>query len=248
MLFLADTAHVQFLGLIVGFVGWILTMATAGLDEWRLWYVSDISVINSGVAWVGIWRACFYSHTLPKMENCQSISISDSFLPVEILVAQVLMMLAVICGLAGNMTAALAMRMAYFSVRNRKSLRMLFILAGVLYFLTAVLSLVPLVWNMTSLLNNSTIAFPPKYHLPTVPESQEVGSAIGLGILSSIMMLISSLIFFCYLHVWESVSSEISKAPPNASWTAATLHHTSEIPKEGVKGVDNPTFHMEETS
>lgn len=247
MLFLADTAHRQFLGLVVGFVGWILTMATAGLDEWRLWYVSDISVITSGVAWVGIWRACFYSHTLPKIENCQSINIWDGFLPVEILMAQVLMMLAVICGLAGNITAALAMRTAYFSVEDRRPLRMLFLLAGALYFLTAALSVVPLVWNMMSLLNNSAIAFPPKYHLPSVPKSQEVGSAIGLGILSSIMMLISSLIFFCYQHVWESVSSEISKAPPNAPWTAG-LQNTFEMPKEDRKGADNPSFHIEETS
>uniref|UniRef100_A0A672HYQ8 Claudin 34 n=1 Tax=Salarias fasciatus TaxID=181472 RepID=A0A672HYQ8_SALFA len=215
MLFLARTAHGQFLGLIVGFLGWILILATAGLNEWRLWFVSDVSVINSGVAWVGIWRACFYSHILSDFENCQSFSISDSFLPVEIPVAQVLMMLSGICGLAANVAGGLAMRMAYFSVKDRRYLRLLFLLAAVLYLLTATLSLVPLVWNMTSVLNNSTIAFPPEYYLPSVPKGQAVGSAIAVGIVASIMMLISSLIFFCYRHVWESLSSEIPKVPPN---------------------------------
>ncbi|KAG7276283.1 hypothetical protein CRUP_015606 [Coryphaenoides rupestris] len=72
MRYLADTAHAQFLGLVVGCVAWILIMATAGLNEWRLWYVPDATaVVSSGVAWVGIWRACFYSHTLGRFEVCR---------------------------------------------------------------------------------------------------------------------------------------------------------------------------------
>lgn len=248
MLFLAHTAHCQFLGLIIGFLGWILTLTAAGLDEWRLWYVTDVSVITSGVAWVGIWRACFYSHVFSTFENCQSIGISDSFLPAEIPVAQVMMMLAVICGLVANVAGVLAMRMAYFSMEDRRYLRLLFLLAAVLYFLTATLSLVPLVWNMTSVLNNSSINFPPEYYLPSLPENQSVGSAIVLGIVASIMMLISSLLFVCYQYVWESVSSEISKDPPNSTWRATTLPQTFEMSNRDVKGVDNPTFHTEEIS
>ncbi|KAI4794383.1 hypothetical protein KUCAC02_032098 [Chaenocephalus aceratus] len=102
MKYVAHTAHWQFLGLTFGVLAWILTVATTGLNEWRLWFVSDVSVVTSGVAWVGIWRACFYSHALPVIENCRSISISDSFAPAEIPVAQVLMVSALVCGLLGK--------------------------------------------------------------------------------------------------------------------------------------------------
>ncbi|KAK2835912.1 hypothetical protein Q5P01_016396 [Channa striata] len=200
MIYLAHTAHWQFLGLVLGFLAWILTMTTAGLNEWRLWRVEDTSVITSGVAWVGIWRACFYSHTLPKLENCWSISIWDSFIPVEIPVAQVLIMLAVTCGLVGNISAAVAMRMAYFSLEDRRNIKPAFVLAGSLYVLTATFALVPLMWNMSSVLNNSTIDFPPDFHLPAAPVSQQVGSAIGVGIFASILMLISGLFFLCYCY------------------------------------------------
>lgn len=165
MLYVSHTAHWQFLGLIAGILAWILIMTTSGINEWRMWHVADTSVVTSGVAWVGIWRTCFYSHTLPEMENCQSIAISDAFVPTEILVAQVCMVLASICGLAGNISAAVAMRLVYFSVEDRRNVRLMFVLAGSLYLLTGILCLVPLVWNMRSVLNNSTIDFPPEFQI-----------------------------------------------------------------------------------
>lgn len=245
MLHLAHTAHLQFLGLITGFLAWILIMATAGLNEWRLWHVADVSVITSGVAWVGIWKACFYSQVLPKVENCWSISITDSFAPTEIPVAQVLMTLAVTCGLAANIVAALAMRMVYFSVEDRKHIRLVFVMAGTLYLLTGTSCLVPLAWNMNSVLKNNTIDFPPDIPLPSAPVSQRVGSAIGVGILASIMILISALLFLGYRYTWESLSSEApihTKDPlqgPSPETTQAN-------PKS--HGKDNPSFYGEESS
>lgn len=251
MIYLANTAHKQFLGLIVGFLAWILTLTTAGLNEWRLWHVDDVSVITAGVAWVGIWRTCFYSHVLPRIENCQSISISDTFLPVEIPVAQVLMVLAVICGLAANISGALAMRMVYFSVEDRRNIRLLFVLAGALYLLTGTLSLVPLAWNMSSVLKNSTIDFPPQFHLPAAPVRQQIGKAIGVGIFSSILMFISGLIFLCYQYVWWAVSSEPpreTRDPLHSPWTVTTLPQKSDFPNGDSQGLDNPAFNSEEMS
>lgn len=239
MMYLAGTAHMQFLGLVVGVLAWICIMASTGLNEWRLWQVTDESVITSGVAWVGIWRACFYSHVLPKMENCQSISIGDRYVPTEILVAQVLMMLAVICGLAGNISAVLAMRMAYFTVEDRKSIRMIFVLAGSLYLLTGAFCLVPLVWNMSSVLNNSTINFPPEFHLPPAPVRQHVGSAIGVGIFASILILFSGVLFLCYRYVWQTLSSEDTRNPLHGPWKETTLA------KKDCHGMDNLAFHRE---
>lgn len=251
MVYLAHTAHLQFLALVVGVLAWILTMTTAGLDEWRLWHVANVSVITSGVAWVGIWRTCFYSQVLPKLENCQSIGILDSFLPAEIPVAQVLMMLAVISGLAGNITAAMAVRMVYFSVDDHRTLRLVFVLAGTLYLLTGTFSLVPLMWNMSSVLNNNTINFPPEFHLPAAPVWQQVGSAIGVGLLSSILMLISGLVFLCYRYVWRSLSSEtpgIARNLLNGPLTVIALPQKSESSNRVCHGIDNPIFHTEEGS
>uniref|UniRef100_H3C1M1 Claudin 34 n=1 Tax=Tetraodon nigroviridis TaxID=99883 RepID=H3C1M1_TETNG len=198
----------EFLGLVLGFLAWILIMITAGLNEWRLWQVDEVSVITSGVAWVGIWRACFYSQVLPQVENCWSIGISAPFAPPEIPAAQVLMMLAVVSGLAANVCGAVAMRLAYFSVKNRRNMRLLFLLAGSLYLLTGGVCLVPLLWNMSSVLKNNTIDFPPHFQLPSAPVGQQVGSAIGVGIFASLLTLLSGLLFLCYRYAWRSLRAE----------------------------------------
>ncbi|XP_071368616.1 claudin-34 [Centroberyx affinis] len=254
MIYLAHTAHWQFLGLALGVVAWILTMITAGLNEWRLWYVADLSVVTSGVAWVGIWRACFYSHALPEMEFCRSIGIADGFVPVEISAAQALMAAAIVCGLAGNISAAFAMRMVYFSVENRGHIRLVFSVTGALYVLTGLCSLVPLLWNMSSVLTNSTIDFPPDFLLPAAPVSQGVGSAIGVGIVASVLIIISGLLFLCYRYAWQALSLEAgpdrgTRDPLHGPWTVTTLSQKTVLPngqKRDHPGRDNPVFHSEE--
>ncbi|XP_032382687.1 claudin-34 [Etheostoma spectabile] len=251
MIYLVHTAHWQFLGLMAGVLAWILIMTTTGLDEWRLWHVADESVITSGVAWVGIWRACFYSHVLPRVENCQSIGISDHFAPAEIPVAQVLMVIAVICGLAGNITAAVAVRMVYFSVENRRNIRLVFVLAGTLYVLAGTFSLVPLVWNMSSVLKNSTIGFPPEFHLPAAPARQQIGSAIGVGFFASMLLFISGVLFLCYRYAWAALSTEAprdTRDPLQGPWTETTLVQKSELADGTNQARDNPAFHREEIS
>ncbi|KAF7658555.1 hypothetical protein LDENG_00010620 [Lucifuga dentata] len=253
MMYLAQTAHLQFVGLMIGFIAWILTTATTGLNEWRIWHVDNVSVVTSGMAWVGIWRVCFYSHVvgshsqLPTTEFCHGIGISDHFVPVEIPVAQVLMMLAVICGLAGNILAVVAMRMAYFSVEDRSHIKLIFPLAGTLYVLTAMCSLVPLLWNMSSVMTNSTIDFPPEFLLPAAPVSQEVGSAIGLGILASSLIIIGGLLFLCYPCTTQDL--RVSRDPLRGAWAVTTLSQKPELPDEnnrGNKGSNNPSFYDDE--
>lgn len=243
MIYLSHTAHWQFLGLVLGCLAWILIMTSAGNNEWRLWHVADASVVTSGVAWVGIWRACFYSHILPETETCRSIGVSDRFAPVEIRVAQVLMGLSVICGLAGNISAGVAMRNVYFSLEERGNIWLAFVLSGTLYVLTGTLATVPLVWNMSSVLSNRTIDFPPEFHLPPASR-QQVGSAIAVGLVASVLMLFSGLIFLCYRYVWWTLSpaapTDASDAP-HSPWRETTLSQTAE-------GIDNPVFRTEEVS
>lgn len=254
MIYVAHTAHWQFLGLMLGCVAWILTITTAGLNEWRLWYVADVSVVSSGLAWVGIWRACFYSHALSKLEFCQTIRIADSFVPVEIAVGQVLMLVAVICGLAGNITAACAVRSIYFSLNKRDHVRLFFSAAGTLYLLTGVCALVPLLWNMSSVLSNSTIDFPPEFYLPVAPVRQEVGSGIVVGIIASALMIVCGLLFLCYRCPKQALSSRAEPItdtpdPLHGPWTMTTLSQKSTQQKGDIgdgQARDNPAFQADE--
>ncbi|XP_026869393.2 claudin-34 [Electrophorus electricus] len=206
MVYLVHTAHWQFLGLVLAVLGLILTAASSGVNDWRVWYVEDMSVITSGVAWVGIWRACFYTHVLDTTEFCQSISIMDPFVPPEIAAAQVLCMTAAVVGIAGNLVAGYAVKQVYFNI-HASHIKLAFSLAGTLYFLTAACSLVPVIWNMSVVLVNSTIDFPAEFHLPPAPVKQEVGLGIVIGAGSSLLLIISGMLFVCYRQPIKSQKS-----------------------------------------
>ncbi|XP_062412024.1 claudin-34 [Sardina pilchardus] len=255
MAYLAHTAHLQFLGLLLGTLGWILILCSAGINEWRLWYVSDRSVITSGMAWVGVWRACFYSHVTNTAEYCRALVITDSFLPADIVLAQVLVMVAVIVGMVSNLTAGYAMRKVYFGLGGRRTINLAFWSAGGLYLLTATCSFVPLFMNMAAVLNNDTIAFPPEYDFPPAPASQGIGAGIGIGIGASVLVTFSGLLFLVYRYPKKDQQSN-AEAPstegngnlvdpkPRPSVGLRSIAEDKE--DSAIGGEDNPAFELEE--
>uniref|UniRef100_A0A8C9QXS6 Claudin-34-like n=1 Tax=Scleropages formosus TaxID=113540 RepID=A0A8C9QXS6_SCLFO len=192
----------SFIGFWAGALGWTLMAVTMGLVQWRVWYVADMATITSGVAWVGIWRACFLSRTLVTSEFdvlfCQAIRISDTSTPVEISLAQVLVPVALVVGIGGNASAVYALRRVYFGLHRHKPLRVAFSMAGSLYLVAGMCSLLPLAWNMSSVVANRTIDFPSDFHLPPAPLRQEVGAGIVVGIVASLMVIIGGMIFLTY--------------------------------------------------
>ncbi|XP_059426177.1 claudin-34 [Carassius carassius] len=199
MAYLPQSVHWQFAGLVLGFVGWIMTASISGVNNWRIWYVDNQTVITGGLAWVGVWRVCFNSHILDSAEICKSISLTDSFTPPEIAAAQVLCMVAVGMGVLAILVAGHAVRNAISGVNNRH-VRLTFVMASSLFWLTAACSLVPVFWNMNSVLANLTIDFPSDFYLPSAPVKQEVGPGIGIGIGSGCLLVVGGLLLMCYSY------------------------------------------------
>ncbi|XP_065115420.1 claudin-34 [Paramisgurnus dabryanus] len=234
MPYLVHTAHAQFVALWLSTVGWILIIVTMGMVEWRVWEVSDLSVISSGLAWVGVWRVCFYSHALILSGNevmfCQKIGPFESFTPPEIIAAQVLMLVAVILGLMGNASVVYGLRNIYFGLGKFKPIRLALCAGGALHVLTGVSSLVPVFWNLSSVVNNQTIIFPPTFLMPPAPENQYIGPGIAIGILASFLVVCSGLIFLSYRIPVGSTC--VQKVKPEDEHR----RHMSN------KGTDNPAF------
>ncbi|KAG7276277.1 hypothetical protein CRUP_015600 [Coryphaenoides rupestris] len=88
--------------------------------------------------------------------------------------------------------------MAYFSLPRRRHVRLAFAAAGSLYVLTGACSSVPLVWSITAVLANHSIDFPPEFQLPPAPAQQRVGSAVGVGMVGAVLILLCGLTFLCY--------------------------------------------------
>lgn len=241
---MAYRAHTtQLYALVLGFVGWTLTAVALGLIQWRVWQVSHSDVISSGVAWVGLWRVCFNSHTLVTpaftFMHCRSMGLTEAFTPPEVAAGQVLMLLSLVVGLCGNAGGVYAVRNIYFSLEKSTPTRSAFFTTGALCLLAAVMSLIPLLWNLTSVVTNQTISFPPEFMMPAAPQSQHVGGGVMVGLVGTVMMVFSGIIFCSYrlpasshlrTTLREQVHLDLPVQAAAASW----------------KGKDNPAYESQE--
>ncbi|XP_008323172.1 claudin-34-like [Cynoglossus semilaevis] len=212
----AHTAHPQLVALWLSCFGWTLTAMALGLDQWRVWLVSDRDIITSGMAWVGLWRACFHSHTVVSpgsgFTHCRSISLTEAFTPPEIVSGQILMVLSFVVGLLGNAGGIYALRNTYFGLEANTPVRLSFCAAGALCLLAAAISLIPLMWNLSSVVTNQTIAFPPEFQLPAAPQSQYVGYSISLGVVGTVLMFASGIIF-CRYKLPQRQAPSVTSSP-----------------------------------
>ncbi|XP_031707541.1 claudin-34-like [Anarrhichthys ocellatus] len=238
MTYLAHTGHAQLGALGLSCVGWTLTAVALGLIQWRVWLVSDREVITSGVAWVGIWRACFNSHThvTPgfRIMHCRYISLTEAFTPPEIVAGQVLMLLSLLVGLSGNACGVYALRNVYFGMEKSSPIRSAFFTTGALCLSAAVMSIIPLLWNLSSVVTNQTITFPPEFKMPQAPDSQHVGCGIWVGMVGTVLMVVSGIIFCTY------------RLPVRSRHLDSSLPAQSVTDSRGAGGEDNPAFESHE--
>uniref|UniRef100_A0A3Q1EYV1 Claudin 34 n=1 Tax=Acanthochromis polyacanthus TaxID=80966 RepID=A0A3Q1EYV1_9TELE len=202
MTYLVYSAHAQLCALWLASMGWTLTAVALGLVEWRVWLVSHSEAVSSGVAWVGVWRTCFHSRTVVSpgftVMHCSPIGLTEEFTPPEIAAAQVLMLLSLLVGLCGNAGGVYSMRNAYFGLDRNPPIRLCFVLTGALCLLAAGMSSVPLIWNLSSVVTNQTILFPPEFKMPAAPDSQHVGSGVSVGLVGAVLMVLSGIVFCTY--------------------------------------------------
>ncbi|XP_071018139.1 claudin-34-like [Oncorhynchus clarkii lewisi] len=257
MAYLVHTAHPQFVSLWLSAVGWALTAVTLGLIQWRVWQVADLTFITSGEAWVGLWRVCYYSHTLVtsgfRVMYCQSMALSDSFTPPEVATAQVLTLLGLVVGFCGNAAAVYALRSVYFGLEKQTPIRRAFAVAGTLCLLSAVCFLIPLLWNLNSVVTNQTIAFPSNFHMPPAPVTLKPGAGIGVGIIGSYMMIVSGVIFILYRFPVK-MGPRVEPSGPEArhfdgsrvgTLSPGSVGHSMDN-LSNSQARDNPAFHSDE--
>ncbi|XP_062908599.1 claudin-34 [Mobula hypostoma] len=199
----------QLVGFVLGTVGWIGASIATGLVQWRVWHVSPAD-IDSGIAWVGIWRACFYSNQLAspvlRRMSCQAMGVTEDFVPEEIAAAQVLMVAAVLVGAAGKVATASGLKGVYV---GGGQVRLALRAGGVFHLLASVCVVIPAGWNLSSVANNRSITFTPRFRLPPSPWTQEAGAAIYMALFASGLLLLSALLLLGYRNPAPQAGSKV---------------------------------------
>ncbi|XP_067409129.1 claudin-34-like [Emydura macquarii macquarii] len=201
--FLAITSHIRFVGFILSILGWILCAISTGLIQWRVWHVDNTTIIFSGIVWIGIWDVCFTLN--PQLANgsslmlCQRFTTQNTFIPSEIFVAQDLLTLATAIESVAIIFTFFALWSVYKKTLKKHYILVFFLTGGLLNIISSVIILIPVSWNLYSIMKNHSIAFPPPYHLPSTPKTQKVGAAIPVGLISVLLLLLSG---FLLLYDW----------------------------------------------
>uniref|UniRef100_A0A8C8S0A5 Claudin-34 n=1 Tax=Pelusios castaneus TaxID=367368 RepID=A0A8C8S0A5_9SAUR len=203
--FLAITSYIPVAGLILSLLGWILCVISIGLIQWRVWHVDNTTIIYSGIVWIGIWDVCFTLN--PELANgssirvCQGFSTQNTFIPLEIFVAQDLLILATTIESVAIGFTLFALWNVYKKKPKKHYILVFFLTGGLLNIISSVAILIPVSWNLYSIMKNHSIAFPPPYHLPSTPKTQTVGAAIPVGLISAqtcSCLLLKALIDVCW--------------------------------------------------
>ncbi|XP_078264716.1 claudin-34 [Rhinoraja longicauda] len=249
---------VQLVGFVLGAVGWIGAAVAMGLVQWRVWHVRSAEV-DSGVAWVGIWRACLCSNRLTsqplRLMSCQAMGGGEAFVPWEIAAAQPLMGVAVVAGALGKAAAASGLWSIYV---DRGWAGLALGAAGCFHLLAGVCAIIPAGWNLSSVTGNRSIAFPPRFGLPRSPQTQEVGAGIYVAIFSSSLLLLAGLLLLSYTCPPLKSNNKVhpSALDPwdrNSLVSGATILTENRLRADSLSeyslagcGTDNPAFRSEE--
>ncbi|XP_070461050.1 claudin-34 [Equus przewalskii] len=206
MILLINSAHCQVAGFAVATVGWILSTICMGFAEWRVWYMNNTSLLPSGLARVGMWKICIYYHAenFYRATSCYHYTYCDTFLPLDIRIAQNLLLIASILGLLGKASITFALRNVYMGILRKNATCNAFVASGILNIAAGVCISVAVTWNYHSVMNEEEIAFPPYFYVPFKPDAQEIGNAIIVACLAAFLMLLSGLCFLSYKFPLDS--------------------------------------------
>ncbi|XP_006160984.1 claudin-34-like, partial [Tupaia chinensis] len=195
---ITDNVHCQVAGLAVATIGWILTVSSTGFTEWRVWYMESTS--PPGLSCVGMWRVCIYHRESysSEIKLCHPYTYQDTFLPLDIRVAQHLLLGAIILGLLGKTLIIFALWTLNTGVPRGGVTYKLFVGSGILHMTAGFCISAAVAWNYYSITRMQGIAFPPSFQIPYKPDTQEIGSAVLLAALAALLMLLSGLFFLSY--------------------------------------------------
>ncbi|KAK2507322.1 hypothetical protein MC885_015172 [Smutsia gigantea] len=170
MILLINRGNCKVAGFVIATIGWILSTTSVGLVEWQVWYMDTTSLLPSGLAYVGLWKVYIYQHisNFSRTTLCCCFIYCDTYVPLAICVAQILLLVASILGLL------------------RKALTICVCIS------------VAVIWNYHSVVTEEGIAFPPSFLMPFKPDTQETGRAILVASLAAFMLVLSGLIFLSY--------------------------------------------------
>uniref|UniRef100_Q9Z0G9-2 Isoform 2 of Claudin-3 n=1 Tax=Mus musculus TaxID=10090 RepID=Q9Z0G9-2 len=154
-------------GTSLAVLGWLCTIVCCALPMWRVSAFIGSSIITAQITWEGLWMNCVVQST--GQMQCKMY---DSLLAFGLLVALV----------GAQCTNC---------VQDETAKAKITIVAGVLFLLAALLTLVPVSWSANTIIRD--------FYNPLVPEAQkrEMGAGLYVGWAAAALQLLGGALLCC---------------------------------------------------
>nr|XP_010970654.1 claudin-3 [Camelus bactrianus] len=152
-------------GTSLAVMGWLSTIVCCALPMWRVTAFIGSSIITAQITWEGLWMNCVVQST--GQMQCK---VYDSLLalPQDLQAARALIVVAILLAAFGLLVALVGAQCTN-CVQDDTAKAKITIVAGVLFLLAALLTLVPVSWSANTIIRD--------FYNPLVPEAQIVGGA-----------------------------------------------------------------------
>nr|XP_034340640.1 claudin-34-like [Arvicanthis niloticus] len=183
-------------GFAAGTMAWFLCSVSMSLPQWRVWFFQEPMESKPGITLVGMWRTCVYHQESNSSFNrvCYKYTYQDTFIPLDIRVAQHLLLIASFLGITATFSVIVALWKLYSGRLRKINTFNPFRLPGILNIIASSFVFLSILYNYLSIFRKDGIAFPPSFHTPSFPDSQKVGAALAMATISCFLFLVGGII------------------------------------------------------
>ncbi|KAJ1119688.1 hypothetical protein NDU88_007873 [Pleurodeles waltl] len=205
---------VQLIGLILGFLGMVLTFILTAMTQWRISILVENDGLNSAKRidghwlsrWDGLWTTCVRQANIAT--QCESYESMVS-ITTDLKAGRILMPFAVGLSVGAFIIAMLGMLFRRRYGDSEAGKNCLLLTAGIAYIFSGILVFIPVTWTAANIMRQTCSV------LCNRIQRQEMGEALFLGWPTSLSLCIAGFIlcWFCPHTVSESNEANVISKP-----------------------------------
>ncbi|XP_043846656.1 claudin-17 [Dromiciops gliroides] len=210
----------QIVGLVLGFLGMVGTLATTLLPQWRVSAFIGSNIVIFERIWEGLWMNCIQQvHVRWQCKYYGSLLA----LPPALEASRALMCVAIALSLIALLVGIFSMKQARCTGSNEQVKAYLLGASGVLFIVTGIITLIPVSWTANLIIRDF---YNPAIH---VGQKRELGAALFLGWTSAAVLLIGGALLcgvcFCKRrmrrHRYSSTGHRVQYEPQHQKMMAS---------------------------
>lgn len=177
----------QVLGIFLAVLGWLGVILSCALPMWRVTAFIGSNIVTAQTSWEGLWMNCVVQST--GQMQCKMYD-SLLALPQDLQAARALIVVSILLAAFGLLVALVGAQCTN-CVQDETAKAKITIVAGVLFLLAALLTLVPVSWSANTIIRD--------FYNPLVPEAQkrEMGAGLYVGWAAAALQLLGGALLCC---------------------------------------------------